>query len=222
MTKADFGSAFLRAEDLILNGSWSEATFTIENAHPPNSIHIRDGQELLDKECLSFIETDQKLVMGKLNWRLMRYAMGIEAKEQCVGREITLYAAKGSWFGEPECAALRIRIPKGQVRPNVKKKIMGIDLTGTRFKGPPTKPQHKKDDLTEATRLIDGCKQAGALLLLLTSWTTAKPIIEKKDKWLKILSIVYKKIEREGDNWPDTHDLMGLLAHIQDEIQAEQ
>jgi len=222
MPKADFGSAFLRAEDLIHDGKWWEVTLTIKAAHKENTIGIRDGKEMLDKECLSFHETDQMLVMGKLNWRLIRYATGIESKEACIGRQITLYAAKGAWFGEPDCAAIRVRVPKGQVRPNVKRNIMGQDLTGHRFRGLPPKPQPKRDDLTEATRLINDCKEPEALRMMLLAWSSgAQPVRDKAEQWLRILGIVGRKIDSEGANWPDTHALDGLMANIQDAAQAE-
>lgn len=226
MAKADFGSAFLRAEDLIRDGKWGSVSYTIKERHLENTVRIRDGKELLDKECISFNETDQMMVMGKLNWRLIRYATGIESKAACIGRAITLYAAKGNWFGEPDCAAIRVRVPKGQVRPNIKRNILGQDLTGHKFKGdpPPALPAAvaaPEAAFATATRLIDECQGAEALRMLLMAWAGASPIAERAAQWLKILAIAYEKIQKESGNWPDTDALQGTMANIQDEAQGQ-
>lgn len=212
MSKNDFGSAFLRAEDLIHNGVWSEKVLTIKEAHPPNTIKIRDGKEWLDKEALSFHETDQYLVMGKLNWRLLRYATGIETKNACVGKTLTLYAARGDWFGEKGVAALRIRVPSEGVRPNVKRPVMGLDITGQAFKVP-TRPEAPLK--RSATEQINDCKSGTELLTLLEIWTKAAPISNNPEKWLGIAADVWAKID--AAKWEDVEALEPYVQQISDE-----
>ena len=194
--KSDFGSAFLRAEDLIQHGVWSELNLTIKEAHLPDTLKIKDGKEWLDKEALSFVESDQYLVMGKLNWRLLRYATGIESKEEAVGQTLILYAARGDWFGETGVAALRIRIPKEGVRPNVKKNIMGTDITGQRFHKPvaPQAPPPVAPKRT-ATEQINDCQTGAELLELLRKWIKAAPVHTAPEKWLGIAADSMTKID---------------------------
>jgi len=225
--KSDFGSAFLRAEDLIQNGVWSELKLTIKEAHPPNTIKIKDGKDLLDKEALSFVESDQYLVMGTLSWRLMRYATGIEFKEQCIGQVITLYAARGKWFvekGEPDIAAIRIRIPKEGVRPNVKKNIMGTDITGQRFRKPvseqaPTPPLKRGNPpgtpVRPADEQIYDCKSGVELLSLLKRWTEARPVHAAPEKWLIIVADAWRHID--NSKFEDVNELEPYVQEISDE-----
>ena len=215
--KNDFGSAFLRAEDLIQHGVWADRVLTIKEGHPPNTIKIRDGKEWLDKEALSFIETDQYLVMGKLNWRLLRYATGIESKDQAVGQVITLYAARGDWFGERGVAALRIRIPKDGVRPNIKKNIIGTDITGQKFRVPANIQQPVTPAIPKRSALeqINACKTGRELLALLQVWVKAAPIGKDPEKWLRVAADAWAAIDRQ--KWEDVDELEPFIQTISDE-----
>jgi len=219
--KNDFGSAFLRAEDLIQHGVWADRVLTIKEGHPPNTIKIRDGKEWLDKEALSFMETDQYLVMGKLNWRLLRYATGIESKDQAVGQVITLYAARGDWFGERGVAALRIRIPSDGVRPNIKKNIIGTDITGQKFRVPPTSQiapvKQKPMEIPKRSALeqINACKTGLELLALLQVWVKAAPIGNDPEKWLRVAADAWAAIDRQ--KWEDVDELEPFIQTISDE-----
>ncbi len=61
--KEDFGSDWLRAEDLIRGGLWSEMTLTVSAAHKEGTVKIKDGKETIDKEVFEFAETDQKMAV---------------------------------------------------------------------------------------------------------------------------------------------------------------
>lgn len=128
--KTDIGPEYLHAEDLLKSGKWTEATVTIESVLPPNTVKSADGK-LIAKPIVTFEKTDKRLVLGKVNTRLLKCAMGSAKVEEWIGKPVTFYAAAGNWFGQRNVAAIRIRVPDERAKPFLKPDQVGKDLTGS-------------------------------------------------------------------------------------------
>lgn len=126
------GPEYLRAEDLIDHGVWSRVELTVKAAHKPGTFKSADGKPI-DKLVLEFEDYPKRLIVGKLNSRLLRYAIGESTLAGLVGKRLTLYAACGNWFGQKNVAAVRIAIPDGQYRPFLSATSLGTDITGRKF-----------------------------------------------------------------------------------------
>lgn len=127
--KTDLGPEYLHAEDLLDGGAWTERTAVVAEVLPPNTVKQADGT-LIPKPIVCFEKTSKRLVLGKINRRLLICALGTCKPAEWVGKSITIYAASGSWFGQSNVAALRIRVPAGKPRPFLKPAQLGDDLTG--------------------------------------------------------------------------------------------
>ena len=125
-------SRFLHAEDLLHDGEWRQYTLTIEKVFAPGEIVYENKQKA---ECwvIQFREGTGKMLSlsAKCNWRIMPYATGSRDPKSWVGKRITVYAARGTWFKEDNLAAVRIR-PLPGARPKLSPKDVGVDLTGTK------------------------------------------------------------------------------------------
>lgn len=129
--QTDLGPGYLHAEDLLNDGEWKRYTLTIKKVHPANAIKQADGKPIT-KPVIEFDGTDKRLVLGATNGRLAKCALGTAKVSDWAGRKITLYAAKGNWFGQKDVAAIRVAVPAGRSRPFLTKAILGEDLTGTK------------------------------------------------------------------------------------------
>lgn len=127
--KTDLGPEYLHAEDLLDAGKWTERTAVVEAVFPPNTIKSADGK-LIDKVIVSFQKTNKRMVLGKINTRLVKCALGTAKPDEWIGKQLTLYATSGNWFGQQNVAALRVRVPNGRAKPFLKPAQIGEDLTG--------------------------------------------------------------------------------------------
>lgn len=128
--KTELGPEYLHAEDLLRDGKWSESTAVIAEIVPPGTVKAADGK-IIDKPIVRFEKTAKQLVLGKINERLIKCALGTAKVAEWVGKPVTLYAAGGDWFGQQNVAAIRIRVPLGRAKPFLQAKQLGKDLTGT-------------------------------------------------------------------------------------------
>lgn len=131
MNSQTMGPEYLHAESFLVDGVWKEFALTIASVTQPNEIKAADGK-LIDKPIIAFEESEKRLILGKVNERLAKYAIGSAKPKDWIGKKITLYAVCGDWFGQPNVAAIRIRIPQGKPLPFIAKKNLGRDITGTR------------------------------------------------------------------------------------------
>jgi len=67
------------------------------------------GQEKDNRPCLSFKETDQKLVLNKTNISLIFAAHGVTNTEELKGKRITLYVDKSVSFGGKVVGGIRVK-----------------------------------------------------------------------------------------------------------------
>ena len=125
-------SRFLHAEDLLRDGEWKQYTLTIAEVIPPGFKY--DNGQVCDQYILKFAEGTGKMLSlsAKCNRRIMPYATGTAEPEKWVGKKITDYAARGTWFKEDNLADVRIR-PQPGARPKLSVKDVGVDLTGTKI-----------------------------------------------------------------------------------------
>lgn len=133
--KEQIDSRFLHAEDLIHDGEWKQYTLTIDKVIMPGELTY-ENKQVCESYVLCFVNPVTKAekmlaISAKCNQRLMPYATGSAKPDKWPGRKITLYAARGNWFGEAGIAAIRIR-PQPGAHPKLSPKDLGVDLTGTR------------------------------------------------------------------------------------------
>ena len=129
--KTDLGVGFLHAEDMLVEGVWKQFTLTITEVIPRNTIRGGDDK-IIEKEVVVFKETDKRLILGKTNARLMKFATGSGKPAEWVGKKITLYPSMGDWFGQKNVAAIRVRLAESKARPFLQSKNLGVDLTGSK------------------------------------------------------------------------------------------
>lgn len=122
-------TTYLHAEDLLHDSKWGEFSLTIKEVLPPNTVKASDGK-LIDKPILVFTQTEKRLVLGKINARLAKCAIGSAKVAEWVGKQIKVYASRGNWFGQKDVAAIRIRVPNGVARPFLVPSQLGVDITG--------------------------------------------------------------------------------------------
>lgn len=127
--KTELGPEYLHAEELLKDGKWTEATVVIEAVLPPNTVKAADGK-LIDKPIVTFQKTNKRLVLGSINSRLMKCALGTAAVKDWAGKPVTLYAASGNWFGQQNVAAIRVRVGNDRAKPFLQPSQLGKDLTG--------------------------------------------------------------------------------------------
>jgi hypothetical protein len=96
---------------------------------PAETIKASDGT-VIKHPIVVFEKATKRLILGKLNQRLMKYATGTSVMAEWAGKTITLRACKGNWFGQQGVAAIRLALPKNGAKPFVKKADMGEVLTG--------------------------------------------------------------------------------------------
>ena len=127
--KTDLGTDYLHAEDLLSGGKWGEYTLTITEIIAPGTVKAAD-RKLIDKPILVFEQTDKRLVLGKINTRLIKCALGTSRPADWVGKQIKIHACRGNWFGQKDVAAIRVRIPEGGAKPFLVPAQVGVDITG--------------------------------------------------------------------------------------------
>ena len=121
-------SRFLHGEDLQKDGKWQEFTLTIKEVKPKDSMKAKDGT-IVPGWPVIFEESPKILVLNKVNTRLAISAVETNVASEWAGKKLTIYPVIGSWFGQSDVYAVRIRVAKGKPRPFIQPKIMGKDLT---------------------------------------------------------------------------------------------
>lgn len=219
MGRAIAGPEYFRAEDLIENGVWGERTMLVTKVHPPGTIKAPDGKPI-DKEILEFEGEAKRMIVGPLNWRLIKYAAGISSKPEIAGHCITLHATVlAKCFGQENVAALRVRIPPGQWRPFVSVANIGLDITGQKFKNVESQPAPTPETKTRTPeQLINGATGAMELRDMLLNWVQARPVKDNIQKWQDIVRYANAKIIASG--WEPSEQLEELDG-VLDSIKVE-
>ena len=118
---------WLHGEDLQIGGRWSEFALTIKAVGARDSAKTIDGQ-VIGGIPVSFAETDKQLILNATNERLCVCQFGLD-HSKWVGQKLRLYPVMGTWFGQPDVLAVRVRVPPGKPRPFIQPKSLGKDLT---------------------------------------------------------------------------------------------
>lgn len=121
-------SRFLHGEDLQKDGKWQDFTLTIKSVGELDSVRAED-KTIVPGWPLTFEETPKILVLNKTNTKLAIAAVGTNVSAEWPGKKLTVYTVKGSWLGQSDVYALRVRVPKGKPRPFIQPRLLGKDLT---------------------------------------------------------------------------------------------
>lgn len=121
-------SRFIHGEDLQRGGKWSDITLTIKSVGDKDTMKAKDGK-VIPGFPVFFQETDKIAVLKGSNIRLLKSALQTADRLQMAGKKLTLYPAKGTWFGQSDVVAVRVRVPEGVARPFIQKQHLGVDLT---------------------------------------------------------------------------------------------
>lgn len=123
-------SRFIHGEDLRRNGKWCDITLTIKSVGEKDSMKALDGKTI-EGYPFSFVETEKMVVLKGGNIRMAKADLGTNDREQMAGKRLTLYPARGDWFGQKNVCAVRVRFHdgEGKAKPFLSKKDVGFDLT---------------------------------------------------------------------------------------------
>jgi len=155
--KAALGSKFLHGEDFLVDGRWREVRVTIKAVHEPET--IKGGDKKPVKDWVLAIEKSDKLIcLNKTNLRLIKLALGTDRLKEWIGKQITLYAVSGSWFGEENVLSIRVRVPVGSPVPMGIRKHLGEDLT--QDKAPP--PSKRESEPGSGSESVSSGGEASA------------------------------------------------------------
>ena len=120
-------SQFIYADDLIINGVWSEVTTTIAEVIPPGGLTYANKRKS-EKFALKFEGKGKHWEMPTTQFRLIQMGLGRDLKKWA-GQKITLYPAYGKTpFGQGPFIRCRPLCPIYQV-PGGIQQHMGKDLT---------------------------------------------------------------------------------------------
>lgn len=109
--KENYGSRFLYAEDLLVDGEFRTAKVTIDKFHSGGTLQAADGK-LVDKPAISFAGRDKILVLCKTNASILHFVTGQQPGDKWVGHQITLQVRIVEAFGEL-VPAIRVIPPAG-------------------------------------------------------------------------------------------------------------
>ena len=113
MGKDNYGSAFLYAEDLLVNQKFVDAHVTIDGYYPEGTLTRKDGKKV-DKPSISFAGKDKKLVLCGTNLSVIHIVTGFPAGKDWMGCKIHLAARIVKAFGA-DTLAIRALPPKGTI-----------------------------------------------------------------------------------------------------------
>ena len=124
-------SQFIYADDLIINGVWSEVTTTIAEVIPPGGLTYAN-KRTSTKFALKFEGKGKHWEMPNQQFRLIKMGLGRDLKKWA-GQKITLYPAYGKTpFGQGPFIRCRPLCPIYQV-PGGIQQHMGKDLTNKKI-----------------------------------------------------------------------------------------
>ena len=124
-------SQFIYADDLIINGVWSEVTTTIAEVIPPGGL-ASANKRTSTKFALKFEGKGKHWEMPTTQFRLIKMGLGRDLKKWA-GQKITLYPAFGKTpFGQGPFIRCRPLCPMYQV-PGGIQQHMGKDLTNKKI-----------------------------------------------------------------------------------------
>ncbi len=124
-------SQFIYADDLIINGVWSEVTTTIAEVIPPGGLAYAN-KRTSTKFALKFEGKGKHWEMPTTQFRLIKMGLGRDLKKWA-GQKITLYPAFGKTpFGQGPFIRCRPLCPMYQV-PGGIQQHMGKDLTNKKI-----------------------------------------------------------------------------------------
>lgn len=121
-------SRFLHGEDLQKDGKWQEFSLTIKSVGERDSMRAQD-KTIVPGWPVEFEESPKILVLNKTNTRLAIAALGTNVRAEWPGKKLSVYPVIGTWFGQEDVYALRVRVPRGKPRPFIQPKMLGKDLT---------------------------------------------------------------------------------------------
>ena len=124
-------SQFIYADDLIINGVWSEVTTTIAEVIPPGGLAYAN-KRTSTKFALKFEGKGKHWEMPTTQFRLIKMGLGRDLKKWA-GQKITLYPAFGKTpFGQGPFIRCRPLCPMYQVQGGIQQH-MGKDLTNKKI-----------------------------------------------------------------------------------------
>ncbi len=121
-------SRYLHGEDLQRDGVWLDFTLTVKAVADKDSAVAEDGN-VIKGWPVTFEESPKILVLNKTNTQLAIAAVGTNVRETWAGKSLTVYPVIGSWFGQRDVVAVRVRVPDGTPRPFIQPSSLGKDLT---------------------------------------------------------------------------------------------
>lgn len=132
MPKEDYGSRFLYAEDLIVDGSFRTVTLEVSAWHEPGTITAANGKKV-DKPCIEFAGKQKMLALCKTNRSVGVIVTGQQAGPKWIGHKLTLQARVVEAFGEKVLALRIIPQPGTVLRKSLKDRLgMKAELQTTK------------------------------------------------------------------------------------------
>ena len=151
-----YGSSYLRAEDLLYDGKFHTATVTIEEVIPPDTI-MTGEKKLIPHPTLRFVGKRKLLVLcAKTNQRMIRHWSGVELEESA-GTTITLQpriVPFGNGKNAEMVLAIRVLPPNGAVLPKGLRKMLGEEAVWTPPENQKKPPATKEPEPTEFEKLL--------------------------------------------------------------------
>lgn len=111
--KHEYGSRFLYAEDLIVDGAFRTVTLEISAWHDRGTITAANGKKV-DKPCVEFAGKSKMLALCKTNIAIGVICTGQQPGAKWIGHKVTLQPRVVDAFGE-KVLALRIIPQSGTV-----------------------------------------------------------------------------------------------------------
>lgn len=124
------GVEYLRAEDLVVGNVFKEFDLQVKEVFPPGHSRSADGKPI-DKPVLTFANAKKRMILGKVNRRLITYATGTSEPTEWVGAKIRLRVCiLPQCLGQTNVATLRLALPETATKPFIAKKDYGMVATG--------------------------------------------------------------------------------------------
>jgi hypothetical protein len=113
VSKFEYGSRFLYAEDLIRDGAYNDIDVEIAEYHEPNTIRTEAGK-MIDRPAVGFAGKSKMLVLCRTNAAIIGVVLRQRDPRQWIGGKIRLGPRVVDAFGT-EVAAVRVIPPAGTV-----------------------------------------------------------------------------------------------------------
>ena len=151
MSKQDYGSEYLYAEDLLINGRFKSPTVTISEYIPANTLTTKNHRKV-DRPSIRFRGKEKVFVLNKTNRRMIHLVTGQDEGPGWVGWTITLQARVGEAFGDDNCLFLRVMPTEGMAIPRSLMKRLGRRATDPPQQTTTKPPPNQKKTMEELER----------------------------------------------------------------------